>query len=100
MAIRMISSRLPALARRRQYLQQQVAQQRTTLANDVRPLLPLLSAIDSGRQVRDWIRGHPGLSLGAVIVFAILKPRFAFRWVRRSFLLWQMWRRIRRLAHR
>lgn len=88
------------LTQRRQRLQHRIAQQRTILAADVKGLLPVASAIDTGRNTVQWVRNHPELSLAAVAAIVVLKPRFAFRWGKRGLLLWQTWRRLRKLAPR
>lgn len=85
------------LAQRRQRLQYLSAQQRATIANGIKPLFPVFSTLDRTRDVVHWLRGHPGLSVGALAILGLKRPRKALRWAKRGLFVWQAWRRVSRL---
>ena len=88
------------LVRRRQRLQYRSAQQRMLIANDVRPLLPFFSKLDSIRNGLRWLRGNPVLGGAALALLGLARPRVAFRWAKRGLFFWQAWRRVRRLLQK
>lgn len=91
-----MSERLLDLAARRGALQARIATQRQMLAQHAAPLSLSLSMADKAAAGVDWAKHNPLPVGAAVAVLAILKPRRAWRWARRSFFLWQGWQRVRR----
>jgi hypothetical protein len=69
--------------------------QRVALARHGSGLTPLFDAADQVRAGARWIRQHPEVVAGGVAVVLAARPgarRFAWRWGRRAFLAWRLWR--------
>lgn len=83
-----MTSREEILARKAR-LVERIAGQRGRLAGEVASLQPLFRLADRGAAVVRGLRAHPGwVALVAGIVIAA-RPRRAFAWARRGFLLWR-----------
>lgn len=79
----------------KQRLQLQSAVLRADLADSLRTLSPLGDGIDQAAAGVRWIARHPATVGGGVAFLAALRPgvrRFIWRWSRRSFIVWQLWR--------
>lgn len=92
-------SREIELALKRGQLQERIAQQRATIATQMRPVAAALATADRaiavGRTGIAYVKRHPmqlGLALAALV---ILRPRRVWRWGRRAFLAWGVWRKLR-----
>ncbi|MBW7902000.1 MAG: YqjK-like family protein [Rhodocyclaceae bacterium] len=91
------------LSLQRGRLQERIAAQRAALTTQLRPLADALDTADRGiaaaRRGVDYLKRHPvEVGLG-VALLAALRPRRAWRWGRRVFIAWHLWRRGRaRLA--
>lgn len=99
----MHSDRLIKLAEKRGQLRERIAAQRATLAGQMVPVEVALrradQAIAAGRAGVRYVKTHP-LEVGtAVAVLAVLRPRRVWRWGRRAFVAWNVWRKLQdRLA--
>jgi len=83
------------LALEKQRLQLEAAAQRAALAGHVDGLRPLFDAADRVSAGARWLRRHPEAVLGGVAVAAAARPsarRFVWRWGKRGFVAWQLWR--------
>ena len=84
---------------RRGRLLERIANQRTTLARDVRPVRSTLYATDRllayVRAATDYVSEHPGMATIAIAALFIIKPRLVWRWTKRTFFVWQTWRTVR-----
>jgi hypothetical protein len=47
-----------------------------------------------------WLRRNPQLVVGAGVALAVVRPKRAWRWGRRAFVGWQLWRKLRDLLDR
>lgn len=83
------------LALRRQRLQWHTTSQRQELARHLHPFLPAFSAADRVGQGIAFLKQRPQWLAAAVVAFAVLRPRRAFRWARRGLVAWQVWRKLR-----
>lgn len=92
-----MSPREVELALIRQRLQFDGARQRETLARCFGELAPLFTAADRLADGVGWLRRHPELAVGAftLLVASRRMRAFLWRWSKRGFLLWQLWRRYR-----
>lgn len=82
-----------ALAKQRLVLASRA--QRSALAQHAAGLTPLFDAADQVRSGVRWVRRHPEVVAGGVAVLLAARPgarRFAWRWGRRAFLAWRLWR--------
>lgn len=82
-----------ALAKQRLHLE--IAGQRLALAQYTAGLRPAFEAADQVRAGFRWLSHHPEAVAGGVAVLAVARPgarRFLWRWGRRSFFLWRLWR--------
>lgn len=98
-----MEKRLIELGLQRGRLQERIASQRTTLAAQLQPIAGALVSTDqalaTARRGIDYVKRHPGQVGVAVALLAILRPKGIWRWGRRSFIAWSLWKKIRtRLA--
>ena len=84
-----MNSTLKRLAERREHLVAQAAAQRTVLAQDMTPWRAPLALADRGVAAVRTVRRHPAWLLGAVLLFAAVRPRRAGKW---TGALWAGWR--------
>lgn len=98
-----MEKRLIELGLQRGRLQERIASQRATLAGQLRPIAGALISTDqalaTARRGIDYVKRHPGQVGVAVALLAVLRPKGIWRWGRRSFIAWSLWKKIRtRLA--
>lgn len=83
------------LALKKQLLELEAAAQREVLARHIAGLMPLFDAADQvGAGVR-WIKRHPETLAAGLAFLVVVRPsfrRFVWRWGRRSFVAWRLWR--------
>lgn len=92
-----------ALALEKQRLQFQAVAQREALARHAAGLEPLFAAADQVAAGVRWVRRHPEIVASGVALLAAVRPgvrRFFWRWGRRSFVAWRVWRESDRLLER
>ena len=83
------------LALEKQRLQFQAATQREMLARHVEGLKPIFDAADQLAAGTRWIKRHPEVMAGGAVMLAAVRPgtrRFFWRWGRRAFVAWRLWR--------
>lgn len=83
------------LALMRQRLQHEAGMQRQALAAHAAGLRPLFEVADGVHAGARWVRRHPEAVAGGVAVLAAASSRtrrFLWRWARRSFIAWKLWR--------
>jgi len=98
-----MTSRALELAQKRGRLQERIAQQRALIAAQMAPVASALATADRtlaiGRAGIAFVKRNP-LQVGvAFAVMAILRPRRMWRWGRRAFLAWGLWRKLRDKLH-
>jgi hypothetical protein len=79
----------------RQRLLLEIAEQRQALAVYTAGLQPAFEAVDRVRAGLRWLAQHPEVTVGGVAVLAASRPgarRFIWRWGRRAFVAWRLWR--------
>lgn len=89
---------LDELLIRRGQLIERIAGQRAVLERDLQPVRMAVHkadwALERARSVVDYLRQHPALTaIGMAALFA-LKGRRVFRWAKRAFSVWQLWRAV------
>ncbi len=85
-----------AFALEKQRLLIDSAARREALARHCAELAPLWQTADRVDAGLRWARRHPEAIVGGVAVAAALRPgvrRFLWRWGRRAFLVWRLWRK-------
>lgn len=83
------------LALAKQRLQLASAAQRTALAEHTAGLMPLCATLDQVHAGTRWLGRHPEVLAGAVAFLAVTRNdsrRFVWRWGRRAFVAWRLWR--------
>ncbi len=98
----MNEARALALALRQQQLLARSAALRGSVAVEMVPWKHRLDAIDRARAAVSsgwgWLRRHPEVPAGLAIAVVVLRPgrawRFGWRWGRRAWLGWQIYRRV------
>lgn len=91
------------LALEKQRLKFQIAAQRVALAQHVEGLKPLFDAADQITAGARWVKHHPEVVAGGVLLVAAVRSgvrRFLWRWGRRTFIAWRLWRDSDRLLVR
>jgi len=63
-------------------------------------LAPAFSGADCALEGVRWLRRNPQLVVGAGVALAVVRPKRAWRWGRRAFVGWQLWRKLRDLLDR
>lgn len=90
-----MNPQLLELALKKQRLQLQCAAQREALAVAGVALAPVFALADGVRAGARWVARHPEWLAGIVVALLVIRPRAVFRWARRGFFGWQLWRRVR-----
>jgi len=83
------------LALEKQRLQFASSAQREAITRHTAGLQPLFDVADQVQTVARWLRQHPEVVAGSVAVLAAAQPRarrFFWRWGRRAFIVWKLWR--------
>ena len=88
-----MNRKLLELGLKKQRLQMVAATQRLQMAQHLQVLAPAFAAIDSAQTVGRWLKAHPQWVVGAAAVVLVVKPRTAFRWLRRGYFAWRALRR-------
>jgi hypothetical protein len=83
------------LAERRLQLVAKAAAQRTALAHDMERWRPRLALADRGIAVFQYVRLHPALMLGPMLLLALFRPRRTSKWLQRGWMAWQFGRKLR-----
>lgn len=94
-----MASREIELAQKRGRLQERIAQQRALIAAQMPPIASALDTADRtlavGRAGIAFVKDNPVQVGVAFAVLAILRPRRMWRWGRRAFVAWGLWRKLR-----
>jgi hypothetical protein len=86
---------LQKLANRRQYLIAQASSQRTLLAHNADSLRHPLAMADKGLNILRYIKHHPiVIAGGGAALLSIANPNGIGKWLRRSWLAWQLTKKI------
>ncbi len=91
------------LALEKQRVQFQIAAQRLAMAQHIEGLKPLFDAADQITAGARWVKHHPEVVAGGVLLAAAVRSgvrRFIWRWGRRTFIAWRLWRDSDRLLAR
>jgi len=89
-----MNGQLLALALKKQRLQLNSEAQRAEWVACAAAVKPLCAGVDRLREAGGWLRRHPELLVGGVVVLAVARPRTVFRWLRRSFVAFRFVRRL------
>lgn len=63
-------------------------------------LAPAFSGADYAVESVRWLRRNPQVAVAAGVALAVIRPKRAWRWARRAFVGWQVWRKLRDLVDR
>lgn len=58
-------------------------------------LAPAFTGADYVVKGAGWVRRHPQFVVAAAVALAVARPKRAWRWMRRAFVGWRAWRRLR-----
>jgi len=87
-----VNARLAAIETKRARLVERAARERADVARALQPLAQPLGFIDRCIAAVRFVVARPPLVAGAVLVFALLRPRRALKWARRALGIWQGYR--------
>lgn len=90
-----MSERLIQLAEHRATLIARAGSQREVLAQSANRWRKPLAVVDKGVAAVHYLRQHPPLLFGISATVAVLRPRAAFRWARRSLVVWRLARSVK-----
>lgn len=90
-----MNQKLILVAEKRERLISRAAAQRSALSREVAPWRVPLALTDRGLVALRYIRGHPRSMVGGMVLFALLRPRIAGKWLGRALLTWQVLERWR-----
>lgn len=85
-----MNPKLIALQARREILVSAAGAQRIALARDIAPLRAPLALVDQGIAVVRMFRRHPQWLVGAVAVYAVVRPRGLVTWLQRGWMAWRL----------
>ncbi len=88
-------SRAVAQALEKQRLQFASAEQRDRLIRHGVDLAPLFAAVDRVQDGARWVQRHPEVAVGVLALVATARPQarqFMWRWAKRGFVAWKLWR--------
>lgn len=85
------------LALRKQRLQIASESLRADFGSCAAGLVPAFSGADSVVEGVRWLRRHPLLVVAAGVALVVARPKRVWRWARRAFVGWQVWRKLRDL---
>jgi hypothetical protein len=92
----MMQTKLTRLLERRAYWVAQSHHQRDMVIQQAQQsLIPTLARVDRVRDAVWWLRQRPWLVGAGVATAVALRPSRAWRWFRRGWSLWRLWRRLR-----
>ena len=91
----MRASRLD-VAMRHGALRARIAAQRADLKQHVAPLEATLGGADKALAGVVWLKHHPAAVAAAVAVLVVARPKRAWRWGKRGFVLWRGWQVVRK----
>lgn len=83
------------LALRKERLLERISHQRSEWPVHSAGLRRLCAGMDGVQAGVDRLKAHPEWSIGALLVFAVLKPRRFLRWSQRAWLGWRAYRNLR-----
>lgn len=84
-----------ALLLARERLRERIAHQRTQLASAAWPIETACSVADTAGDGARWAREHAHWLIGAAVALLVIRPRGTWRWARRLFAGWRLWRSLR-----
>ncbi len=87
-----MNRRLAAIEARRARLLERAARERADVAQALQSWAQPLAFVDRCVGAIRYVVSRPPLVAGAALLLVLLRPRRAFRWVRRGFALWQGYR--------
>lgn len=90
-----MNPKLLELATRHGALKVRIEAQRRQLAQHAVPLESALAKGDAVLRGVDWLKHHPAAVGAAVASVAVVRPKRAWRWARRGYLLWRGWQAIK-----
>jgi hypothetical protein len=73
---------------------------RNDFAGHAAGLEPAFTAADCAVEGARWLRHNPEIVTATVVALVVIRPKRAWRWARRAFVGWQMWRKLRDFADR
>ena len=87
-----MNARLLAVEVKRARLIERAARERAAVAHTLQSWAQPLGFADRCVAAVRFVIARPPLVAGAVLVFALLRPRRAFKWARRTWGIWQSYR--------
>jgi len=63
-------------------------------------LAPAFGGADCAVEGVRWLRHNPQLVIATGVALAVVRPKRAWRWARRAFVGWQLWRKLRDVLDR
>ncbi len=87
-----MNRRLVAIEAKRARLLERAAREREAVAQSLHAWAQPLAFVDRCLAAVRYVVSRPALAAGAALVFALARPRSAFKWARRAWGIWQGYR--------
>ena len=87
-----MNGRLAEIETKRARLLERAARERESAGKVLQSWTQPLGFVDRCLGAVRFVVSHPPILAGAILVFALLRPRSTFKWARRAFGLWQSYR--------
>lgn len=89
-----MNKKLALLAERRKQLIAQSAEQRITLAQDIEPFRTSIALVDTGMTAVRYVKQHPVLMVGGVILLGLLRPTRLGKWLQSGWVALEIARKL------
>ncbi|MBY0577744.1 MAG: YqjK-like family protein [Burkholderiales bacterium] len=91
-----MNGKMNALALHKKRLLAKISRQRLDIAHEARILKGPLAAMDRGISIARYLCKHPLIPALATATFFVIKPAHAFKWMKRGWFLWGLYKNARR----
>lgn len=92
-----MNPRLLELATRHGALKARIDAQRLQLSRHAEPLERALANGDKAMAGAEWLKEHPVAVGVGVAALVVARPKRAWRWARRGFVVWRGWTSVKKL---
>lgn len=83
------------LALKKQRLQIASERLRADFGRYAAGVAPLFTTADGVVKGARWVRRNPQAAVAAAVALLVIRPKIVWRWARRAFVGWQVWRKLK-----
>jgi hypothetical protein len=89
-----MTKKLARLAERRKQLIEQAAEQRITLAQNIKPFHSAIALADTGMAAVRYVKQHPVLMVGGAMLLGLLRPTRFGKWLQSGWVVLEIARKL------